>query len=519
MSTNLNRQTWAETAVAVEPSTGLSNSVRGVSSAQEVTKLLHKVDGGTGLRTKMPLLSQTGVQELNDRLPGEKLFFFWDFNNMGAPNRYGLRNEVTTVIKKINNIAAAVFKNSPYELFRLGGDEFCGVIETQHTDLVREFAWQLQVAIQQFFALLGDHSWAGEQIEKARRYVAIREGCKKIFREYREEFPDNYSLAHYLDWLQINCPAIELPKTMPFAQQIGILEVVWARQICTPAADFMTFSPVLINMGTTLSVDSVQRALALADQDAHNGKNNNQATEGVLEISMAVSQRENDVYERIMQQHREQEFVRLEQELAQSPNNSFHWHQLKMKKEALLLMDPMLEGVYRLDYLRQESLQNVLKVRGSVQLSVMALDVGQFGSINNHFGYSKGDEVMRDLVTTLAPVLKTLKKTFVLRAGGGKIVLVGFDDLTKISPDIKNAITLFERSLQSKLDRQQLGTAEQTFMAYVEAGRQQTLGDYSAGVNSLLNDLKFGKVALQPPIYVSMMATDKWSKLMDLIDR
>ena len=509
--------TESGTAVAVRPTPSVvakENELR----PEVVKALINTVDGGTGLRTKAALLSSIGVQEINENIPGPKVFFFWDFNNMGAPNHYGLRNEVTMVIKKISSIAATVFKNCRYELFRLGGDEFGGVIEADKASLIQEFAWQVQTAVQQYFAMLGDHPWSREQIDKARRYVAVREESKKIFQEYQQQFPDQNSLEHYINWLRQSGLEPPADSHLHLARQAGMLELAWARQRASSGADFMTFSPVEINVGEALSVDNLQRALALADKEVHVQKYRVDQGPEKLSLAAETKRRENDVYEQSMQQARELELGRLEKELVNCRNNPWRQSQIMMEKEALLRRDPVLGGVYRLDYIRHESLQSVLKVRGDNNLSAMVLDLEQFGSINNHFGYSKGDEVMRDLITALNPILKALNKTFVLRAGGGKIILVGFDNLAAVSADIQEAVRIFEQSVQAKLS-QQWGNASKIFAAYVEAGRQQALGDYSMGENNLHEDLKFGRVTLRPAVQLNMRATDKWSKLMDIIDR
>lgn len=468
----------------------LAGAEKGAEKGKEkIPSLIEAEDPQTGFRRKAALLSDRGVREMNEKIPGNKLLCFFDFNHMSVMNKLGLAEKVDQFIKAIPQIAKDVFQGTVYECFRTGGDEFSLVLQktARVGEQVKLLFSRLETKKRELFA---DHN----VLQEGKRIAGFRTAMRRIRGEYKEECTRQkaaFTLEGFAKWLKgqgaDEALYVWIEKGMPIERATALLQRDLAKRRISEgkekeAPEPLTASSSTVEVGDRPTPETVLQGLGQADHTVHEAKR--AGIPSIIEaepLKADTPLNENYRYEREQWRQREVEFETMREQLAKATGKEKETIQKRM--EQLVLADPVLRDIIRFEVAKDENAKKILNVRGQTLMTRITIDIPDFGAVNNTRGYAYGDAVCKVMIEKIQDSLKQQSiKPFIFRRGGGQFFV--FVKCIIPSDSIRKIEGVANESIREKLQNSEMIT---------EALERHVLDAEMRGVE-LPQEVRFGKV-------------------------
>lgn len=384
----------------------------------------------TGLRGKAALYSHEALQELNARVAGSKVFIFIDFNNMGVANKFGLTSQVDEVLRSIKSAAADAFPTVPFELFRVGGDEFVLVVSEEGSsveDSVQRFRERVQT--------LRDRAFCEQSgpVEAAESFARVRSRARNLFADYLREIgeQETFSLRGFRQWIVEQMEAGFLPDRRSTGRMAVELAIRKLEQEDFHAPGVMSFSCAAAHVGTQLTPEKSTKALGVCDKLIHAQKEGRLdpfrvaiASEAQLD-EVAVRAATGRVIEDV--QHASRRFIASQERLERLREEAVHGmsNLTRARAEVALRvaagLDPSVsENVLRYSIVKDMKISDFMVPGSQGWVSALMIDVNHFGVINNQLGYDRGDDLIGKIAHCVRDVLPA---SLIVRKDGGRLVV------------------------------------------------------------------------------------------------
>jgi GGDEF domain-containing protein len=444
------------------------------------------------------------MKEVNERLPGNKLFFFLDFNHMSVANRFGLKENVDQFISTLKGVAEKSFGDVPFEVLRMGGDEYAGFVQDtpQGREAIRRFIDGVEAKKREMFNDSKD-SVVREKTEKGERFAAIRTVMRKLRSDYRkicDESLFSFTLEGYKEWL-IQKGAVMKPEYagLPIHRLVGILQRGLALSSVKEGAreGIMTVSTAVIPVGEQPTPTLIGMAKGKADKYIHKQKEKGQKiTLEPQQITEDIRDQADDIYEREKWSEKEKKYQNLKRELLQEGLSDVERADKEMDLKNLQVQDPGVAEVLRLNLAEQVQIQEVFKVKEPTDFTHITLDIVGFGAINNNLGYAKGDAVYREVVTKVQEALKMeggknpKDSYFLVRSSGGDIHIF-----------FKGTVDPSTIAHMRETINEYLKTQQDDARVLAEASEKEALAEMEDVLTGkpFQNDISFGTIDIKPP--------------------
>ena len=405
----------------------------------DVKLLYHRVDLSavrdtlTGLLTKAALLNQTGIDELNKKIPGPKLLTYLDVNHMGPPNRFGLSVEVNEFVKRLPQVVARCFEEAgmAHEMYRLGGDEFA--IACEDSEQARRILDQIEREVLNLRAEIFPEQ--DPRVEKVESFARIRDEERKLRDDYLN-LSRKHSLADFREWLltekvinqddreecrkrNLNVQEVQLFVAILGSISAPHLAAASAEQVKRSGA--MTITAASGRMAKDFDSASSLGLLSALEELVHKKKRNPQAyPQELLEFdperhlpSAALLEERRDAESR----RSTAQALALELEQISEPEAKIL---LIDRLRALEGGDPAVADVLRFNLVRNRYLKETLQIQSEETRVVLSLDILGFGAINNALGSERADATLRKLC---AIAKGCFPEASLVRSGGGEITM------------------------------------------------------------------------------------------------
>lgn len=448
-------------------------------------------DARTGFRGKAVILSEHGMQVINEEIPGKKLFCFIDFDHMSVPNKFGFGTAVDKFVGSFPKIAAQAFGNTPYECLRLGGDEF-GII-LPNTVVAK-------TQLKTFFDLLeASRKLAlpeGKDFEDAQKFAALRTAMRKVRKKYLEEAESaqkQVTLQGYSNWLQGQ--GAVLPKSvegqeLSLARQVGLLQRSIAEMRIQsgqePALiDVLTASQAVMDVGDSPTPEQMMRAIRHGDGLIHQAKRSGKKTDTSLHPLESTEESQDLAYERENFKLREKRYHDLQRELGRATTDKER-ESLQDRMHTIRLSDAAIDDVVRFDVVKEKTAQEILRIKEPTSCTLLQVDIPGFGAINNNVGYAFGDKTYRNVSSKITSAMEASGlKSYHIRKGGGEMLIV-----------VKGSVESVKLSELSSQINQYLKEALSDPRVLMEASEKEALDASREDISPLKKDLDFATINL-----------------------
>ncbi len=458
----------------------------------------------TGFRAKAALLSEDSLQELNVRLGPKMLVHFLDFDNMGPPNKFGMKAEVNAVLTAMPQLARISFRDIPHEVFRVGGDEFAVLIQDRGEESVQalaNFADGIRSVRQRYF--LSDDP----RYQMARVYSVLRSFGREWLAGYKlltEQARQPFSLLAFADYVANRCGDYFLYSKSGYlrpeqrlaylAQNIHKIENRALRaRVVGDEIKVMGITSATVRSAEPLTVSKLLLSLAMAEMVIHfNKEHPGNIFDRALDLDDSrqlnaqhrsfhhkvkyLRLRDADMKQAALAAETEAAYKRVRAEIAgDSPAG-----QLRESFQQLLKLsgsDSSSNRVLRANLIWNLPLNELMDFRvPGPRLYMVEVDIQGFGALNNQLGYERSDQLFARLVEAVARPGDLL-----LRQNGGGLLIISQTTVAKKLPDKKELEKIIFESIKSdhrpKAEYILRHSLDALFRGTTEKGRQE-LSDF-----------------------------------------
>jgi GGDEF domain-containing protein len=404
---------------------------------------IERKDPLTNLYTGAVLNTSSGVQLLEKLVPGEKLLVFFDFNNMGAANRYGQQERVDQTLRSLKEAANQVFgaADIKHTLVRLGGDEFALVIENSQNSskALKAFSNKLSEQSRGLFSPRNktrtnprgsryyEPDPADAKLIQAEEYAFLRNTVRALRTQFTRDYAGRpFSRSEYAAWLGTELQRLKVPRdaNMDCGESALRLAQRYAAegQGRSPIMS-ISFSPGVI-IPAQAQPEIWRAALRTAQHLVHAVKESNRtnfSTPRSIDWGLVEREAEKESLERA--EITESEYNLRVTRLSDNPLKSQSLNALeavRLNKSSAL--DPAIDDdTLRYDLIRSKGVGSVLGLTSDTKLNLLKIDVCHFGAINNQLGYARADQLMAFIS---GKVRDFFPPGLVIRLNGGSVAYV-----------------------------------------------------------------------------------------------
>lgn len=386
---------------------------------------LYKIrDKLTGFRGKSMILSELGLNCINRKIPGPKIFIFLDFDNMGPPNDFGLGEEINEFLRYFGNLAREMFADIPNEFLRLGGDEF-GIFLPETEEAIERYGLffeKLEEKRKELFEVDAD-----DRLEQTFETVHERTEMRSVRKSEEGRMGESFTVQKFVSSLE-EAGATVPPEAENFSdyRKAGILQKdLAAKSSHPPRRKILTNSRAAVRLEKDLNLDKMLLAQLQIEKFIKQFKPFGKPVPNkILEIADVKNKEEYEdemsdkAYEiRLYKAHMEL-FEQIRQAYLDYPERREELERLLYEMQ---FVDPAITSILRLDLVKDQSVRKILDLEAEKDFTVLTIDVFAFGAINNNEGYLRADSVLREIVRI---VKETIRPQRIVRLGGGCLKII-----------------------------------------------------------------------------------------------